>query len=184
MKLDMVTKVFEDKTVFSNFSLEIPENKISVLLGPSGRGKTTLFRLLLGLEVPDSGSVSSTSNPKALFQEDRLLENLSVRNNLLLVSSDRGRMEDLLSRLGLSGEMKSRISTLSGGMRRRVALARVLLTDYDALLLDEPFSGLDDEAKAATARVILEELRGRTLLVITHDEEDAVMLGAENVIRL
>ena len=103
-------------------------------------------------------------------------------NNLLLVTQDKKRAENMLSSLSLFGEEKSRVFTLSGGMKRRIALIRALLTDYDTLLLDEPFTGLDDESKWASASLIKKEVASRTLIVITHEKSDADLLGAKYII--
>ena len=174
-----VSKSYGEKKVLSSFSLHIEEKKTTVVSGPSGIGKTTLFRIILGLESPDSGTVVKEGRVSALFQEDRLIENLSVLNNLLLVSDDKKRISSLLSASGLGGEEKSRVSTLSGGMKRRVALIRALLSEYDTLLLDEPFSGLDEKARKKIAALIKKEVKGRTLVVISHDPEDFFLLDAD-----
>ena len=137
MELLDVSKSYGDKKVLSSLTLHIKERATTVLSGPSGIGKTTLFRLILGLEKADCGTIRTEGRVSALFQEDRLIENLSIMNNLLLVSDDKARMKELLKESGLEGEEKNRVATLSGGMKRRVALVRALLTDYDTLLLDE-----------------------------------------------
>lgn len=184
MKICGISKSFGEKRLFYDFSLDVPEGTVTVIQGPSGRGKTTLFRMILGLESPDSGSIEVSGRVSALFQEDRLLENMSVMNNLLLVSDDRKRIVELLGKVGLGAEARSRVYTLSGGMKRRVSLVRALLSEYDTLLLDEPFVALDDSMKARCAALVLEMTAGRTLLVITHDEADATLLKAELIVRL
>ena len=184
MKIDGITKTFEDKVVFRDFSLEIRDGSRTVILGPSGRGKSTLFSMMLGLSNPDSGTITGGGKLSALFQEDRLLENMSVMNNLLLVSDDKDRIRELLNALDLGAEERNRVRNLSGGMKRRVSLIRALLTSYDTLLLDEPFGPLDRDMKNVAADLILKEIGGRTLVVITHQEEDAALLAADEVVRL
>ena len=184
MKIDSITKCYDDKIVFRDFSLEIVDGSRTVILGPSGRGKSTLFSMMLGIVSPESGFITGGGRISALFQEDRLLENMSVMNNLLLVTDDKGRIRELLKALDLEKEERNRVCNLSGGMKRRVALVRALLTTYDTLLLDEPFGPLDKEMKATAAKLIMREIGGRTLVVITHQEDDAVLLEADEVIRL
>lgn len=179
MELLDVSKSYGDKKVLSSLTLHIKERVTTVLSGPSGIGKTTLFRLILGLEKADCGTIRTEGRVSALFQEDRLIDNLSIMNNLLLVSDDKARMKELLKESGLEGEEKNRVATLSGGMKRRVALVRALLTDYDTLLLDEPFSGLDAESKRRISALIRKEVNGRTLIVITHDDDDYSLLDAD-----
>ena len=174
MELLDVSKSYGDKKVLSSLTLHIKERATTVLSGPSGIGKTTLFRLILGLEKADCGTIRTEGRVSALFQE-----NLSIMNNLLLVSDDKARMKELLKESGLEGEEKNRVVTLSGGMKRRVALVRALLTDYDTLLLDEPFSGLDAESKRRISALIRKEVNGRTLIVITHDDDDYSLLDAD-----
>ncbi len=182
MRISGLKKSFGDKKVFSSLDLEIPEHELTVFMGPSGSGKTTLFRIILGLERPDSGSVFVQGRVGALFQEDRLIGNLSVMGNLMLVTNDRQRASEYLLALGLSGEEGTKACELSGGMARRVALARALLAPFDTLVVDEPFSGLDPEAKKLAAGLLLSKTAGRTVLLITHDADDLPLLGCPRVV--
>ena len=163
MELLDVSKSYGDKKVLSSLTLHIKERA------------TTVLRL----EKADCGTIRTEGRVSALFQEDRLIDNLSIMNNLLLVSDDKARIKELLKESGLEGEEKNRVVTLSGGMKRRVALVRALLTDYDTLLLDEPFSGLDAESKRRISALIRKEVNGRTLVVITHDDDDYSLLDAD-----
>ena len=164
MEIRNISKSFEGKVVFSSLNLHIHEGCTTIISGASGIGKTTLFNLILGLEEPDGGAIEGFGKVSALFQEDRLIESLSVMNNLLLVTQDKKRAENMLSSLSLFGEERSRVSTLSGGMKRRIALM------------------LDDESKRASASLIKKEVASRTLIVITHEKSDADLLGAEYII--
>lgn len=180
LRLHHVTKRFGAKTVFDNFSLELPLGQATCLMGPSGCGKTTLLNLLMGLVEPDSGSVTTISPQSAVFQEDRLLPALSALGNLRLVTG-RGRDSELtalLEELGLGEEGHKPVRDFSGGMKRRVAIARALLADARLLLLDEPFKGLDAQTRDRTARVIRERAAGQTLVLVTHDPQEAALLDA------
>ena len=170
-----------EKTIFDHFTLELPDTGVVALMGDSGRGKTTLLRLLAGLETPESGMITGIEGKKTafLFQEDRLLPARSALKNVSLVSNEKTARQ-WLSALEIP-DVNALPGALSGGMCRRVALARALAFGGDLLLLDEPFTGLD---KALTARVI-ERIRDAVPLIImsTHSEEDAALMGAE-VIRI
>ena len=144
-------------------------------MGPSGCGKTTLFRILLGIEESDSGEILDLGRAVAVFQEDRLSEPLSAVWNVCLGKEGAKPQEarTLLSALGLSEDMEKPVSALSGGMRRRVSIARALIADADTVLLDEPFSALDEDTKAQVMAYTKEALAGKTVLLITHDADEA-----------
>jgi len=179
-----VCKAFGEKQVLQGLSLRIPEG-VTCLTGASGLGKTTLLRLLLGLETPDSGQITGLPPRIAVqFQEDRLVESLTVGANLRLAlgrayAADRA--ERLLAALGLPGCLRLSVSTLSGGMKRRVSLARALLYDAPLLVLDEPFQGLDADTRRLAIAAVRHAARGRTALVVTHEPGDAALLGGELV---
>ena len=168
-------KSYGDKAVLRRFSAHFERGEISALMGPSGCGKSTLFRILLGIEAPDAGTVRADGKTVAVFQEDRLSEPLSAIENVRLGRRDASREEAvaLLSALGLSADAEAPVSTLSGGMRRRVSIARALIANADTVLLDEPFSALDDGTKASVMAFTREALAGKTVLLITHDADEA-----------
>lgn len=180
-----VSKAFEGKQVLFSFSARIPEGKFTSVMGPSGCGKTTLARLILGLEKPDQGRILHVPERiSAVFQEDRLCEDFSVLRNVLLSSpGKKEKAMELLHRLGLKDELHTPVRELSGGMKRRTALARALLYSGDLLLLDEGFKGLDDEMKERAIALVKEEYAGKTVLSITHDEKEAIALGGQ-ILRL
>lgn len=175
-----VSKAYEGKTVLSHFSCAIAEGCRCAVMAPSGAGKTTLLRLILGLEKPDSGVLLGIPSEKsALFQENRLLPRLSVLRNLSMAVPQRSGQEAraLLEELGLGDCMAQTAGTLSGGQARRAALARALLYPGALLALDEPFTGLDEASRLEAAAAIRRHLGSRTLLLITHREEDLPLLG-------
>ncbi len=186
--VNSICKAYGDHRVLTNFSAVIPAGKVSCVTGPSGRGKTTLLRLLMGLEVPDSGDILGMSRLRlsAVFQEDRLCENLSPMSNIRLACPQRGQRDiaAALGAMGLAGCIVQPVRTLSGGMRRRVALLRALMVDYDVLFLDEPFKGLDAETKAAVIDETRRRIAGKSVLLVTHDPEEATALGADHHVAL
>lgn len=171
-----VSKSFGDKKVLESFSHDF--EGLSCVMGGSGVGKTTLARIIAGLTKPDFGSVSISGHLSFMFQEDRLLLRESMITNLLFVRNDPQRARELLTALGLT-EHNKRTQDLSGGMRRRVALARTLMLNHDVLLLDEPFKGLDQALKQSALDLIKHQ--NKTTIIITHDISDAKYLDARLV---
>lgn len=186
MRICGLTKSYNGIPVFRDLSLDFSDGGTYCLTAPSGAGKTTLFRIILGLEEPDNGTVSGLAGKRltAVFQEDRLLEGYTALKNLRFVSGNRfsdDELNGLLLRLLPPDALKKRVSAFSGGMRRRVEILRALIAPSDAILMDEPFSGLDPETKRAAADLIRELAKGRLLIVATHSAEDAGLLGAATV---
>lgn len=171
-----LSKSFDGKPVLTNFSAKLEKGGKYCLMGASGSGKTTLINLLLGLMKPDSGAVRRAPDAKmsVVFQEDRLLEQMTAAANVALVSKASGsEIDALLIRLGIPPEsLPQPVSTYSGGMKRRVALARALLAEYDVLFLDEPYKGLDEETRKQVMQIVQESTSGKTVLLITHDKEE------------
>ena len=175
-----VYKDFGRGPVLRDVSLTVRQGETVCLMGPSGLGKTTLLRCVAGLERPESGSV--TGVPERLgyvFQEDRLCGAFSAVANVRLATG-RTLPEILrhLEELGLAGSARRPVSQLSGGMRRRVAILRALLAEYDLLFLDEPFKGLDQETKEIVMADTRRRCAGRTVLFVTHDPTELEALGA------
>lgn len=177
--LKEVSKSYDGKQVLSNFSCTIPEGSVCAVMAPSGVGKTTLLRLILGLEKPDRGEILGVPTEKGvLFQEDRLCPRLSVLKNIRMAVGKAGaeQAKALLDFLGLADCADQPAGQLSGGQARRAALARALLASGQLLALDEPFTGLDDAARLRAAEAVRAYRRGRTLLLITHRQEDLPLL--------
>ena len=184
-----VTKAFGPLVVLRDLSLTLAPGTVTAVLGANGSGKTTLGRLLLGLDTPTSGTISGLSGMRgaAVFQDNRLAPHLTAVGNVRLVlprSATRAFVEDALKAVGLADEsLRKPVRSLSGGQRRRVAVVRGVLAPSDVLVLDEPFTGLDTDAKALTLAWVRDRLDGRTMLLITHDPAEAVFLSA-TVVRL
>ena len=180
-----VTKRFGEKTVLQNFSLRAPENRVLCLFGPSGCGKTTILRLLAGLLSPDGGQVIRDRRLRCsfLFQEDRLLPWASALKNLTAVGIAPAAAREALAQVGLSAEEAALPESLSGGMRRRLAIARAAAYGGDYFFLDEPLRGLDEATALRALECLRGAMRGKGALLITHNPEEARLL-ADEVIEL
>ena len=183
-------------TVLKDFSLDLMRGEFTALLGPSGCGKTTLLRLAAGLDYPDvghvryrdepSGAWSAVTKPERsraiMFQDSRLFPWLTVAKNVHL-NDHSGRTEDVLRSVGLQDFSKSYPHQLSGGMARRVALARALVGDPHLLVLDEPFSNLDLPVRRELQQILLDTWQQRfCCLLVTHELEEALVLAERIVV--
>lgn len=189
LHIENLTKRYGDTVVFDRFSCILHPGEVNVLFGASGSGKTTLLRLLMGLEKADAGSLDSFKNIRfsAVFQEDRLCNNLSTFSNVKLVVESSVSSEQITSALdavGLGKAIRKPAKELSGGMRRRVALVRALLATYDVIVLDEPFKGLDDMTKKQVIAYAAEATKDKTVILVTHDEEEAKLMQGKHIINL
>lgn len=181
MKIEHLYKRYGDHTVLEDLTMEFRDGEITCLMGASGCGKTTLLHILLGLVTPDGGTITGLPGKiAACFQTDRLCEQLSAVENIRFVTGKTVAKETIaehLTRLGLAESMGQPVSELSGGMRRRVCLARAVLSGAEALFLDEPFKGLDEETRRVAMDYLKDTCAGRTLVVVTHETAEAEYLG-------
>lgn len=164
-----ISKAFGGKLVLNNLSFEIPDKGIFGIFGPSGCGKTTLLRILCGLEKADSGEINGKKKFSVVFQEDRLMPAMTALENVAAVSDEKTARK-WLGKVGLGDSLDKYPAELSGGMSRRVAIARGLAFDADALILDEPFKGLEAELKERVAALICEYAQKKAVVLVTHDE--------------
>ena len=184
IKVDHVSKAYGEQQILRDLCCVFPEGKTTCIRGRSGCGKTTLIRLLLGLDIPDKGKIEGISDRKisAVFQEDRLCENLSAASNIRLVCtetiSDR-ELEEEYKAVALQKPVRE----LSGGMRRRVSILRALLADSDCVIMDEPLRGLDEKTRTKTIDYILKKTERKTLIFVTHEEQEAVWLKADKTLK-
>ena len=191
LELRNINKAFAGKQILTNFSLSIPEKQILAIVGPSGGGKTTLLRMLAGLETIDSGEIYYNDESLAIdelekrnllgfvFQDFQLFPHLSVLDNLTLspiktMSMDKEVAEKkargLLEQLGLAGHADAFPFSLSGGQKQRVALARAMMINPEIIGYDEPTSALDPELRLEVEKLVLQNKeRGMTQIVVTHD---------------
>ena len=191
LELRNINKAFGGKQILTNFSLSIPEKQILAIVGPSGGGKTTLLRMLAGLETIDSGEIYYNGESLAIdelekrnllgfvFQDFQLFPHLSVLENLTLspiktMNMDKEAAEKkalgLLEQLGLAGHADAFSFSLSGGQKQRVALARAMMIDPEIIGYDEPTSALDPELRLEVEKLVLQNKeRGMTQIVVTHD---------------
>lgn len=191
LELRNINKAFGGKQILTNFSLSIPEKQILAIVGPSGGGKTTLLRMLAGLETIDSGEIYYNGESLAIdelekrnllgfvFQDFQLFPHLSVLENLTLSpiktmdmnkEAAEKKARGLLEQLGLAGHADAFPFSLSGGQKQRVALARAMMINPEIIGYDEPTSALDPELRLEVEKLILQNKeRGMTQIVVTHD---------------
>lgn len=180
-----VTKKYGEKTVFENFSLDVTEREVTAVLGASGSGKTTLLNIIAGVTDYDGEVVGEYLPVSFVFQKDRLVPNLTVKQNLLLVNPAAGDAADsLLAAAGLADAADAYPNSLSGGMARRAAILRAFIYPSRTILLDEPFINLDPALKNSLIGYFkkMREEDGRTAILVTHDVKEAVTLASRAVI--
>jgi iron(III) transport system ATP-binding protein len=194
LTLQGVTRRFGARVAVDDVSLTVDAGELFALLGPSGSGKTTLLRLVAGFETPDAGAITlgdrCVAGPGAWVepehrgiglvpQGDTLFPHLSVADNVRFgVPDDRAAADRALEMVGLADRAASHPGELSGGERQRVALARALAPGPSTILLDEPFSALDQALRGTLRREVVSVLRdaGATAVLVTHDQEEALGL--------
>ena len=181
LEIRELSKRFGEKTLFEDLSLTV--DRPMILWASSGWGKTTLLRILMGLETPSSGTVSGIGRVGVVFQEDRLCPQLTAVQNVELVlentkSDYKQQIVRDLQRLGLDeAALDLPVRKLSGGQKRRAALLRAVWAESDTLLLDEPFTGMDPETMKKAASLLKERCQRKPVLLATHDREAIEELG-------
>ena len=181
LKLQHLTKRFGAAPLFTDLCMEV--DAPVVLWASSGWGKTTLLRILMGLERPTTGSVEGVGRVAAVFQEDRLCPQLNAVQNVTLVlpGAENQYKEQITSdfqQLGMdTAALQLPARRLSGGQKRRVALLRALWAPSDTLLLDEPFTGMDPATMKKAAALLKERCGEKVVLLATHDREAIEELG-------
>jgi len=185
IKLVNISKNYDDKIVLGNVSYQIKKDVTTCIMGPSGSGKTTLLRIMMGLETPDGGEIIGLEQMQksVVFQEDRLCENLTVSANIKLASRKPLAADQILAAIknvDLPLDcLKQTVRQLSGGQKRRVAILRALMTEYDILFMDEPFKGLDVETKQQVMNYVKKATSKKTVIIVTHDELESQMMSDE-----
>lgn len=185
-----VTKIYENDVVaLRDVSMQIPEKQRTVFFGASGCGKTTLLRMIAGLESITSGSIIMPTSWKIsfMFQNDRLLDAISVKDNIAYGIDQRtisksdlaSKVEDTARLVGVASILEQKCKTLSGGQRQRISLARALIKEPDLLLIDEGLNSLDQTSKYELIDTLikLQETKQFTLLYVTHDAKEAKKVG-------
>ncbi len=183
IELKNITKRFSDIVVIDNFSLKLSANGTVCIFGPSGCGKTTLVNILAGILKPDSGEIigiDDRTNVSFVFQDDRLIPWITVKENIksVIKSKDSNMVaDDILESVGLKEFAYKNPDELSGGMRRKVSIARALVYDSDILILDEPLKGLDSNSKDNMMDLIMKKRENKPNILITHSINEALALS-------
>lgn len=184
IRLTNLSKSYDGEPVLKKISFSLSHGRIYCLMAPSGAGKTTLFRILMGLETADSGQITGLSDLKisAVFQEDRLIPGYTALQNIKLVTGKQytdSELKEALLRLLPEDSLQKPVWEYSGGMKRRTAILRALLAPSDFIIMDEPFTGLDYQTRLHVIDMIKEYTKEKLLLISTHSEDDVSLLGAE-----
>lgn len=192
MKLTNIKLKYEDKIIYDNFNIEMPENRITCILGPSGCGKTSLLNIIAGI-VKYEGSIDKKSDKVSfVFQNPLLIDHLTVYKNVELVlkreiknKEERNKIiENILKKTELLHEKDNYPPSLSGGMAQRLSLARAFAYKSDILLMDEPFKGFDISLKKRIINVFSELYSAdrKTTILVTHDIDEAILLGDKIIV--
>ncbi|MST62162.1 ABC transporter ATP-binding protein [Peptostreptococcus anaerobius] len=172
-----ISKSYGNRTVLKNFNIEIREGQTTFVLGKSGSGKTTFSKIVLGLEKIDTGEISGLDGKKisVVFQEDRLMENMTIGSNFKMTVDSHINSKQIIEKMekiGLFQSLETKISELSGGMKRRISILRAFLIEFDLIVMDEPFRGLDDETKEIVMNFVIQNIKRKTAIIITHNKDE------------
>ena len=184
IRLDRVSKSYGDLCVIRDMTYVFPERGVVAITGRSASGKTTLINLLLCIVKPDSGTITGAGRIGAVFQEDRLASNLTVSGNLRLINADRAAIDRHLKAVGLYENRDDAIDSLSGGMKRRLAVARAVLYPSEATVMDEPYKGLDGKTREQVIAYVLRECANRLIVCVSHEPEELRLMKPMDIINL
>lgn len=183
VELKNVSFSYGELKVLKDFNLSVKAGECICLWGKSGSGKTTVLKLILGLIKAQNGTVLAPDKISCVFQEDRLIENISLEKNVKLVlpKEKHEKADELIDEFGLAEFKKTKVQELSGGMKRRVAIIRALAFGGDLLILDEAFNGIDSKNREKIAKIIKREFtdKNKAVIMVTHITADADSLDAQ-----
>ncbi len=178
IRLEKIKKEFNGKRIIPELTIAFSEKEINTIYAPSGAGKTTLMRIIAGLDKHFSGKrIISTSKIAYLFQEDRLFPWYTARQNIEVITNRKEDYENWIEILELGEHLDKYPNELSGGMKRKLMLAITFLSDFDIMILDEPFKGIDHKSKEKIIYYIKENAKEKTILLISHEMEEIKMMG-------
>ncbi len=185
VRLDNISKRYGEKVVLSDLSMELKKGQKIGIMAHSGAGKTTLFRIILGLENPDKGSVCVNGRIGAVFQEPLLCEESDMYTNMRITGAKTEDITYLQSKLFNEEKLNKPVAFYSLGMKRRCSIIRALARDFDVLIMDEPFASVDEDNRMKAAEVIRKRTEDKAIIIFTHNEEDISLIGGEkmNVIK-
>ncbi len=183
ISLKNISKSYDEK-IIENLSLDFKKGETTAILGPSGIGKTTLINIITGLDKDFFGDILGIENKKisVVFQENRLLENFSAMENIKVVNSNEKECFKYAKELGVEEFLEKPVFQLSGGMKRRVALARAFAYNGDVIVMDEPFKGIDVVMKKNIISNVKKLLKDKTCIFITHEISEAADMADRIVI--
>ena len=180
VRLDNIKKSYNGKAILNGLTFEAKRGQPICLFGQSGCGKTTVLNIIAGLTKANGGSIiGNEGRISYVFQEDRLLEQLSAKENIMLTARNRKAADSFIEAAGLSECIDMYPADMSGGMKRRTAIARAVAFDGGIMLLDEPFNGRDAGRKKAIAEFLKSFVSDKLCIMVTHDRTDAGLMDAE-----
>ena len=180
VRLDNIKKSYNGKAILNGLTFEAKRGQPICLFGQSGCGKTTVLNIIAGLTKANGGSIiGNEGRISYVFQEDRLLEQLSAKENIMLTARNRKAADSFIEAAGLSECIDMYPADMSGGMKRRTAIARAVAFDGGIMLLDEPFNGIDAGRKKAIAECLKSFVSDKLCIMVTHDRTDAGLMDAE-----
>ncbi len=189
IKIRGINKRYGESIVFNGLNIDFIEKGVNFIKGPSGSGKTTLVNIIAGIDLDYSGSIDSrlTQSKAMVFQEDRLIENLTVSFNIrLMMKEDKKtalpKICEALTKIGMAKSETKKVSELSGGQKRRVAILRAVLADRRLLIFDEALQGIDDENKDRLMNYLLPLMEDKTVVWISHDQRESKYFNKINMI--